>query len=135
MAFLLGVFVGGLSSAFFFNTSNLIPIIASLSGGVLGWVLNQLTNYINGKPALEFRLSELRVTDTDDDPSLRVKTSLSGEVIKIYNMGKRAVVLEQISLMRNGHLMVDCFWADDQQIIEPYKTAEYEFMEQDRMAL
>ena len=135
MAFLLGVFVGGLSSAFFFNTSKLIPIIASLSGVVLGWILNQLTNYINGRPTLEFRFSELRVTDTDDDPSLRVKTSLSGEVIKIYNMGKRAVVLERISLMRNGHLMVDCFLDDDRQIVEPYKTAEYQFMEQDRVAL
>lgn len=84
---------------------------------------------------MEFRFSELRVTDTDDDPSLRVKTSLSGEVIKIYNMGKRAVVLERISLMRNGHLMVDCFLDDDRQIVEPYKTAEYQFMEQDRVAL
>lgn len=135
VAFLLGVFVGGIISAFLFNASNLIPIIASLTGVVLGWVLNQLTNYINGRPALEFRLSELRVTDTDDDPSLRVKTSLSGEVIKIYNIGKRAVVLERISLMRNGHLMVDCFLADDQQIVEPYKTVEYQFMEQDRVAL
>lgn len=135
---IVGIVVGWVLNMFFFSQidkDKLIPMISSLTGVVIGWLLNIISNYIANKPLLKFAFTELRETDTDDDPSLRTKTSLSGEVLTIYNIGKRPVVLEYIRLERNGKALVDCFLNDDQQIIEPYKTAEYQFMEQDRIAL
>lgn len=130
--------VGWLSNSIFFSQfdkNKLIPVISSLTGVVVGWGLNIVSNYIANKPSLKFVFSGVRETDTDDDPFLRTKESLSGEILTIYNIGKRPVVLEYIRLERNGKVLIDCFLNDDQQIIEPYKTAEYQFMEQDRKAL
>lgn len=135
---LLGVMVGWLSNSIFFSQfdkNKLIPVISSLTGVVVGWGLNIVSNYIANKPSLKFVFSGVRETDTDDDPSLRTKESLSGEILTIYNIGKRPVVLEYIRLERNGKVLIDCFLNDGQQIIEPYKTSEYQFMEQDRKAL
>lgn len=134
----VGIIVGWVSHMLFFSqvdNGKLIPMFSSLIGVVVGWGLNIISNYIANKPSLKFVFSGVKETDTDDDPSLRTKTSMSGEVLTIYNIGKRPVVLESIRLERNGKILVDCFLNDDQQIIEPYKTVEYQFMEQDRMAL
>lgn len=117
------------------DNNKIIPMFSSLTGVVVGWGLNIISNYIANRPSLKFVFSGLRETDTDDDPSLRTKTSLSGEVLTIYNIGKRPVVLEYVRLKRKGKVLVDCFLDGDEQIIEPYKRVEYEFMEQDRIAL
>ena len=138
LAGLVGIIVGWVLHTLFsgkVDNSKLIPMFSSLIGVVVGWGLNIISNYIANKPLLKFVFSGVKETDTDDDPSLRTKTSLSGEVLTVYNIGKRPVVLESIRLERNGKILVDCFLEDDQQIIEPYKTAEYQFMEQDRIAL
>lgn len=138
LACLVGIIVGWVLHTLFscqVDNGKLIPMFSSLIGVVVGWGLNIISNYIANKPSLKFVFSGVKETDTDDDPSLRTKTSLSGEVLTVYNIGKRPVVLESIRLERNGKILVDCFLEDDQQIIEPYKTAEYQFMEQDRIAL
>lgn len=138
LAGLVGIIVGWVLHTLFsgqVDNSKLIPMFSSLIGVVVGWGLNIISSYVANKPLLKFVFSGVKETDTDDDPALRTKTSLSGVVLTVYNIGKRPVVLESIRLERNGKILVDCFLNDDQQIIEPYKTAEYQFMEQDRMAL
>ena len=134
----VGIIVGWVSHTLFFSpvdNGKLIPMFSSLIGVVVGWGLNIISDYIANKPSLKFVFSGVKETDTDDDPSLRTKTSMSGEVLTIYNIGKRPVVLESIRLERNGKILVDCFLNGDQQIIDPYKTVEYQFMEQDRIAI
>lgn len=138
LAGFVGIIVGWVLHTLFsgqVDNSKLIPMFSSLIGVVVGWGLNIISSYVANKPLLKFVFSGVKETDTDDDPSLRTKTSLSGEVLTVYNIGKRPVVLEYIRLERNGKVLIDCFLNDDQQIIEPYKTAEYQFMEQDRKAL
>lgn len=102
-------------------------------GVVLGWGLNQLSHYLQNKPELAF------VIDLNKEAKLpveqRVKTSPSEYMIEIINVGKVPVILEEICLYHEGHLLVDCFLDDDQRKILPNRSKYYKMTEQEKSAL
>lgn len=102
-------------------------------GVVLGWGLNQLSHYLQNKPELAFIIDFNK--EAEGEAWQRVKTSPSEYMIEIINVGKVPVILEEICLYHEGHLLVDCFLDDDQRKILPNRSKYYKMMEQEKSAL
>lgn len=84
-----------------------------LVGVILGWGLNQLSNYLNNNPKLAFIISYNQ--DITEPVELRTKTSPSECIIEMINIGKVPIVLDNISLYFKGTLLIDCFLDDNQR--------------------
>lgn len=104
-----------------------------LVGVLLGWILNQLSQYFENKPKLAFviSISKEPVSPTE----LRTKTSSSEYVLEMVNIGKVPVILNQVSICYNEKTLIDCFLDDSQRMIMPNQSKSYQLMEQDRNTL
>lgn len=114
--------------------SELLQVAMSVGCVIIGWMLNEASAKLREKPKLCFRLTGTPEAELTEK-SLRTKTSPSEYGVEIYNLGHNPVILEQFSLNAKKTRMVDCFIADEERTILPYKSIIYTLDEQEANAL
>lgn len=107
--------------------------IFGLIGVLLGWVLNQLTRFLDNKPKLAFIITYSK--EKLEKEEFRTKTSLSEYEIEMVNIGKVPVILKNLCLYHKSSLLVYCYLEDNQRKILPNESKRYQMMEQDKDAL
>lgn len=100
---------------------------------LLEWIISKMHVYNDRKPKLEFVIADTKLAL--DTVGQRIKTSPSEYMIEIINVGTVPVIIDRVSLYKNGHILVDCFLDDEQRKILPNQSKFYQMMEQDRLQL
>ncbi len=113
------------------NSSAFLDGFFVMAGVFLGWFLNLLTTEYQNKSRLIFTIEGTPDYELTD-PELRTKTSPSELSVRITNMGSTAYFLENFSIVRKGHWLVDCYGVcEDHKPIMPNESVLYTLMQQD----
>lgn len=96
--------------------------LLTLSGVLVGFVLNVLKDHFSNKPKLSFCF-EHSLGELWEEPWKRTKTSESDFLIDIYNCGHVPVVIKEVGLYYKNKILVDMFPPDYLEVM-PYKVVK-----------
>lgn len=119
--------------SFFMDELNKLPSgVYSILGVIVGFGLTLLKDYYDKKPRLSYSIQPERMPD-DWNYSLTTKTSKSGFVLNIFNIGSAPIFLDALRISVKGKIVADIIIG--YQKLMPYEQYEHSLEKQDYEAI